>query len=57
MPEQEYYCVYLKKPVDPGLCYDMQMICGGFINPSALPDITLDKEDLFKCCNECKYNF
>ena len=56
MTEQECHCVYLKEFIDPELCYDMQMICNGFIKPAALPDIEIDNVELLKCCNECKHN-
>lgn len=55
MSEQQYYCTYLKKFVDPGLCYDMQMISGDLIKPSALPDVEVDKAELVKCCDGCAY--
>lgn len=46
MLEEKNYCIYLKKLIDEGLCYDMQMISEGFIKPSLLPDIDIDKEKL-----------
>ena len=55
MTEQMHYCTYLKKLVDPGLCYDMKMIAQEFIKPSALPDIKIDKAELIKCCNTCPH--
>lgn len=56
MLEQEFYCTYLKKLIDQGLCYDMQMISEGYIKPSALPDIDIDREKLLKCCSNCKHS-
>lgn len=55
MSEKKNYCIYLKKLIDEGLCYDMQMISEGFINTSLLPDIDIDKEKLLKCCNMCTH--
>lgn len=55
MSEKKNYCIYLKKLIDEGLCYDMQMISEGFIKPSLLPDIDIDKEKLLKCCSKCKH--
>lgn len=55
MLEEKNYCIYLKKLIDEGLCYDMQMISEGFIKPSLLPDIDIDKEKLLKCCSKCKH--
>ena len=55
--ESEYrYCSYLEEYIDEGLCYDLQMITGNYIKPSALPEINIDKEKCANCCAECKYN-
>ena len=55
--ESEYrYCSYLEEYIDEGLCYDLQMITGNDIKPSALPEINIDKEKCANCCAECKYN-
>lgn len=55
MTEQKCYCIYLNELVDSGLCYDMQMICNGFIKPEALPNVEIDKEKLLACCNKCNH--
>lgn len=55
--ESEYrYCSYIEEYIDEGLCYDLQMITGNYIKPSALPKIKIDKEICAKCCFECKYS-
>ena len=55
--ESEYrYCSYLEEYIDDGLCYDLQMITGNYIKPSALPEIKIDKAKCAKCCFECKYS-
>ena len=55
--ESEYrYCSYLKEYIDEGLCCDLQMIAGGLIKPSALPETEIDKEECIKCCEECGYS-
>ena len=55
--ESEYrYCSYLEEYIDDGLCYDLQMITGNYIKPSALPEINIDKDKCAKCCAECKYS-
>lgn len=55
--ESEYrYCSYREEYIDEGLCYDLQMITGNYIKPSALPQIQIDKEKCAKCCLECKYS-
>ena len=55
--ESEYrYCSYLEEYINDGLCYDLQMITGNYIKPSALPEINIDKEKCAKCCTECKYS-
>ncbi len=54
--ESEYrYCSYLEEYIDEGLCYDLQMITGNVIKPSALHEICVDKEQCASCCFECKY--
>lgn len=55
MNEQHFYCAYLKKAIDAGLCYDIQMIVTGHIKPSALPNINLEYESLNNCCRNCRY--
>ena len=55
MTGETCYCAYLQKLIDHGLCYDMQMVCNGYINPFALPDIHIDKAELTTCCEGCKY--
>ena len=47
------YCPYLQEYIAPGLCYDMQMIKGGYIKKSAL-DIQIDRDALEKHCTDCK---
>lgn len=53
---QHCYCSYLQEYIDEGLCYDLQMIAGGLIKPTALPDITIDHEACMTCCAECQYS-
>lgn len=47
------YCGYLKKEIDEGLCYDIQLISGGYILPSALPDVKIDKALAKATCGVC----
>ena len=54
--ETEYvYCAYLRDYIPSGCCYDMQMIRGGYIKPSALSDIPLDRDISEKYCVGCKH--
>ena len=53
--ERFVYCAYLNRNVDEGLCYDIQMISNGFIKPSALPDIKIDKAVALKVCEGCRH--
>ena len=55
MVEQGFFCTYLKQLVDSGLCYDLQMISNGFIKPSVLPDLKIDKTELIRCCMNCEH--
>ena len=56
--ESEYrYCSYLEEYIDDSNCYDLQMVTNNYIDPSALPEITVDKEKCAQCCAECKYSF
>ena len=49
------YCEYLKKEIDEGDCYDIQMISMGYLSSSALPDIEIDKETALERCKVCKH--
>ena len=48
------FCPYLNEYIDEGCCYDLQMICDGYIKDSALPEIKVDKTELSKQCQNCK---
>lgn len=48
------YCGYLGEYIEEGLCYDIQMICAGYIKPSALEEYVLG-DDTLKHCAECLY--
>ena len=48
-------CSYLCRTIDEGLCCDIQMIANGYILPSALPDIEIDKSIALKACETCEH--
>ena len=48
-------CSYLGRTIDEGLCCDIQMIANGYILPSALPDIEIDKSMALKSCETCEH--
>ena len=48
-------CSYLGRTIDEGLCCDIQMIANGYILPSALPDIEIDKSIALKACETCEH--
>ena len=48
-------CSYLGRIIDEGLCCDIQMIANGYILPSALPDIEIDKSMALKACETCEH--
>ena len=48
-------CSYLCRTIDEGLCCDIQMIANGYILPSALPDIEIDKSMALKACETCEH--
>ena len=50
------YCSYLEEYIEDGLCYDLQMVAGNCIKPSALPEIRMDAEKCAECCSECRYS-
>lgn len=52
---QTIYCDYLNQSIDEGLCYDIQMVSGGYIKPSALPDIRVDALNAAEACGSCRY--
>ena len=51
----ETFCSYLNKNIEEGMCYDLQMISGGYIKESALPELKINKQELYKHCSKCKY--
>lgn len=54
--EEDYnLCPYLNKFIPIGMCYDMQLIADGYIKPSALPELELDRERLSLLCESCQY--
>ena len=48
-------CSYLSRTIDEGLCCDIKMIANGYILPSALPDIEIDKSMALKACETCEH--
>ena len=48
-------CSYLGRTIVEGLCCDIQMIANGYILPSALPDIEIDKSMALKACETCEH--
>ncbi len=48
-------CSYLGRTIDEGLCCDIQMIANGYILPSALSDIEIDKSMALKVCETCEH--
>ena len=48
------FCPYLNEYIDEGCCYDLQMICDGYIKDSALPEIKVQKTQLSKQCQKCR---
>ncbi|WP_458862445.1 hypothetical protein [Acidaminobacterium chupaoyuni] len=53
--ESEYrYCEYLSEYIEDGLCYDIQMICAGYIKRSALGTYIID-DAAMECCAKCRY--
>ena len=53
--EEEILCGYLNRWIDEGLCYDIRMIANGFILPSALPALAIDRPKAKKACENCRY--
>ena len=50
-----YYCPYMQKAIDEGLCYDMQMVAHGYIASIALPEIEIDHNSLLAYCAKCNF--
>jgi len=48
------YCPYLKEYIDEGSCLDLQLIGGGYIKASALPEMQIDKAQASRCCKKCR---
>lgn len=53
--ELGYYCGYLNRMIDEGDCYDIQMIQGTCIKPSALPGIRIDRHKAPEACEQCPH--
>jgi len=51
-----YFCPYLEEYISYDVCYDLQMIVGGYIKSSALPEKKIDKEKCAEHCFTCKYS-
>lgn len=51
------YCNVLQEYVDEGHCIDIQMIGGGYIKKTALPDVDIDFSESESKCKECRYGF
>lgn len=51
----ETFCSYINKDIEEGMCYDLQMISGGYIKESALPELKINKQELYEHCSKCKY--
>ena len=49
------FCAYLDEYITEGMCYDLQMIAGGFIVPSSLPEIVIERKICRRCCDECEH--
>ena len=52
--DETHFCEYLKSEISEGLCTDIQMIFGGYIKASALPEIKIDGEAA-SFCEVCPY--
>ena len=48
-------CSYLGRNIDEGLCCDIQMIANGYILPSVLPNIEINKSMALKVCETCEH--
>ena len=55
--EHMLYCPYLERNIEEGLCYDVQMISNGYVLPTALPDIEINKAKALKACETCNRRF
>ena len=53
--EELCYCPYLQDYIDPGYCYDLQMVSCGLMEQSALPDIKIELDQLKEHCKKCTH--
>ncbi len=54
--ENKYcYCAYANKFIEPGYCYDLQMVACGFIKRTALSEPEICITQLQKCCEDCSH--
>ena len=50
-----FFCDYLQQMIEEGDCYDLQMIAGGAIKPSALPEFRVDRRMAREICEQCQH--
>ena len=54
--EKEYcYCTYAGQYIEPGYCYDLQMVASGYIKRAVSPEPDICITQLQKCCEDCMY--
>lgn len=51
----EFECPLLNKIIDDGYCYEINMVVGNLIKPSAIED-KIDKDKASKVCKNCEFN-
>lgn len=53
--ESRFACPLLKKVIDDGYCYDINMVVGNLIKPTVLKD-EINKNEAIEICNSCEFN-
>lgn len=53
--ESNFMCPLLKKKIDDGYCYEINMVVSNLIKPDALED-HINKEEAKEICKNCEFN-
>lgn len=53
--ESSFKCPLLKKVIDDGYCFDINMVIANLIKPTVLED-KINKEEAREICKKCEFN-
>lgn len=53
--ESKFKCPLLKRVIDDGYCYDINMVIGNLVKPTVLED-KINKKEAKLICGNCEFN-